>query len=141
VVSFYRLFGQPYVFKDGQQTWPLKKPKSSLEELPLLYIFLKVKSSQVPDGYRVVYLFHKTWHVNKWHASQTQLGHVIDEHIHNLIIKYGWLFVCWSHWDLSQTMTLLIRLLVSLGSPPRVGVHQGDFMIVRTNLGNILNFK
>jgi hypothetical protein len=33
------------------------------------------------------------------------------------------------HIEISQTMTLLIRLLVMLGSPAQVGVHQGELIM------------
>jgi hypothetical protein len=64
----------------------------------------------------------------------------MDEHIHNLFIKYCFfLFVC--HIEISQTMRLFIRLLVSLDSPPRVGVHQGDFIMFRPMAQQLLNIK
>ncbi len=70
-----------------------KKLKSSLED-PVAHIYFShLSPPKFQHEYRFVYLLHKTWHVNKWHASQTQLGHVIDEHIHNLFIKYGCLFL------------------------------------------------
>jgi len=81
--------------------------------------------------------------VNKWHASQTQLGHVIDEHIHNLFIKLLSMVDCLfvDHIEISQTMTLFIRLFVWLGSPPQVGVHQGDFILFRPMVQELLNIK
>jgi len=80
--------------------------------------------------------------VNKWHASQTQLGHVIDEHIHNLFIKLLGMVDCLfvGHIEISQTMTLFIRLLVWLGSPPR-GVHPGDFILFRPMVQELLNIE
>jgi hypothetical protein len=45
------------------------------------------------------------------------------------------------HIETSQTMTLLIRLLVSLGSPPQVGVYQGDFIMFRPMAQELLNIE
>jgi hypothetical protein len=43
--------------------------------------------------------------------------------------------------EISQTMTLLVRLLVSLRNPPQVGVHQGDFTMFRPMAQELLNIK
>ncbi len=45
------------------------------------------------------------------------------------------------HIEISQTMTLLMRLLVLLGSPPPVGVHQGDFIMFRPMAQALLNIE
>jgi hypothetical protein len=45
------------------------------------------------------------------------------------------------HMEISQTMTLLVRLLVSVGSPPQVGVHQGDFIMFRPMAQELLNIE
>jgi hypothetical protein len=45
------------------------------------------------------------------------------------------------HMEISQAMTLLIRLLVSLDSPPRVRVHQGDFIMCRPMAQELLNME
>jgi len=45
------------------------------------------------------------------------------------------------HMEISQTMTLLVRLLVSLRSPPQVGVHQGDFTMFRPMAQELLNIE
>jgi hypothetical protein len=45
------------------------------------------------------------------------------------------------HIEISQTMTLLIRLLVSLGSPPRVRVHQGAFIMFRSMVQELFNME
>jgi hypothetical protein len=45
------------------------------------------------------------------------------------------------HIEISQTMTLLTRLLVLLGSPPQVGVNQGDFIMFRPMAQELLNIE
>jgi len=50
-------------------------------------------------------------------------------------------FLFFGHIEIFQTMTLLIKLLVSLGNPPWVGVHQGDFIMFRPMAQELLNIK
>jgi len=56
-----------------------------------------------------------------------------------LLSMVVFLFV--AHIEVSQTMTLLIRLLVSLDSPPQVGVLQGDFIMFKPMAQELLTIE